>query len=354
MAISLGILTQHFQTNPYAMEKLSTKPPINHPPAINHEATNSSWTNHAMAIPGTSLHPLKVQPVYLDPGSATGQGRITNSFAESTNLTSARNEDPAVNGLAWRKCCRMLQKFNLTPGIYQSPGSLQSARLPCLMPQGQRNLQCQWLGKVHWISDHTNTCQTNEGFHGFPTMGGPQNHSTCVICLNDKSVKWMISGYIKFRKHPYGSGWFVCVPKSMDRLAPHAWYSDAIWVQIQAATIGLQISYPYNQATSYLCCKSLLAFAAPHLFTRAALEVFAQLCLDPVEMILSKGWAGHPAVYIDKIVSIDKCGIWYWVISFFIRECVIHVYIYIYVIIYHHLYIWRGTEYSFRRRTAQL
>ena len=98
----------------------------------------------------------------------------------------------------------------------------------------------------------------------------------------------------------------------------HMRFCDAIWVQIQAATIGLQISYPYNQATSYLCCKSLLAFAAPHLFTRAALEVFAQLCLDPVDpMIFSKGWAGHPAVYIDKIVSIDKCGIWYCVISLF-------------------------------------
>ena len=151
--------------------------------------------------------------------------------------------------------------------------------------------------------------------------GGPQNHSTCVICLNDKSVKWMISGYIKFRKHPYGSGWFFASQNpSIDW--HHMRFCDAIWVQIQAATIGLQISYPYNQATSYLCCKSLLAFAAPHLFTRAALEVFAQLCLDPVDpMIFSKGWAGHPAVYIGKIVSIDKCGIWYCVISFFTRVC---------------------------------
>ena len=190
------------------------------------------------------------------------------------------------------------------------------------MQQGQRNLQCQWLGKVHWTSDHTHTCQTRfPGFHGFPTMGDPKITQHVSFVWNDKSVKWMISGYIKFRKHPYGSGWFFASQNpSIDW--HHMRFCDAIWVQIQAATIGLQISYPYNQATSYLCCKSLLAFAAPHLFTRAALEVFAQLCLDPVDpMIFSKGWAGHPAVYIGKIVSIDKCGIWYCVISFFTRVC---------------------------------
>ena len=88
-------------------------PPDHHfSPSTSHQPWSNQLTINQPRH-GHGLGHLPASPqtaVYLDPGSATGQGGITNSFAESTDLT-ARNEDPAVNGLAWRKCCRMLQKF---------------------------------------------------------------------------------------------------------------------------------------------------------------------------------------------------------------------------------------------------